>query len=148
MTRRWTLLAWAFLTAGILLGAWWSYQVLGWGGFWAWDPVENASFLPWLCATAYLHSSIVQERRGLHEGLEPLARDRDLSPDDPRHFPHPLGVRRSRCTRSAIRTSGRFCSGSSGSSSRPGLGLIAWRGDGCGRREASTRHSAARARSS
>jgi cytochrome c-type biogenesis protein CcmF len=65
MTRRWTLLAWAFLTAGILLGAWWSYQVLGWGGFWAWDPVENASLLPWLCATAYLHSSIVQERRGL-----------------------------------------------------------------------------------
>ena len=48
-----------------MLGAWWSYQVLGWGGFWAWDPVENASLLPWLCATAYLHSSIVQERRGL-----------------------------------------------------------------------------------
>jgi cytochrome c-type biogenesis protein CcmF len=65
MTRRWTLLSWAFLTGGILLGAWWSYQVLGWGGFWAWDPVENASLLPWLCATAYLHSSIVQERRGL-----------------------------------------------------------------------------------
>ena len=48
-----------------MLGAWWSYQVLGWGGFWAWDPVENASFLPWLCATAYLHSVLVQERRGL-----------------------------------------------------------------------------------
>lgn len=65
VTRRWTLLSWAFLTAGILLGAWWSYQVLGWGGFWAWDPVENASLLPWLTATAFLHSSIVQERRGL-----------------------------------------------------------------------------------
>ena len=64
-TRRWTLFAWAFLTIGIVLGAWWSYQVLGWGGFWAWDPVENASFLPWLCATAYLHSVLVQERRGL-----------------------------------------------------------------------------------
>ena len=64
-TRRWTLFAWAFLTLGIFLGAWWSYQVLGWGGFWAWDPVENASFLPWLCATAYLHSVLVQERRGL-----------------------------------------------------------------------------------
>ena len=64
-TRRWTLFAWAFLTVGIVLGAWWSYQVLGWGGFWAWDPVENASFLPWLCATAYLHSVMVQERRGL-----------------------------------------------------------------------------------
>jgi len=64
-TRRWTLFAWAFLTVGIVLGSWWSYQVLGWGGFWAWDPVENASFLPWLCATAYLHSVLVQERRGL-----------------------------------------------------------------------------------
>ena len=64
-TRRWALFAWGFLTVGIVLGAWWSYQVLGWGGFWAWDPVENASFLPWLCATAYLHSVLVQERRGL-----------------------------------------------------------------------------------
>jgi cytochrome c-type biogenesis protein CcmF len=64
-TRRWTLCAWAFLTVGILVGAWWSYQVLGWGGFWAWDPVENAAVLPWLCATAYLHSALVQERRGL-----------------------------------------------------------------------------------
>lgn len=65
LTRRWTLFAWGFLTVGIVLGAWWSYQVLGWGGFWAWDPVENASFLPWLCATAYLHSAMVQERRGI-----------------------------------------------------------------------------------
>ncbi|HUD16658.1 MAG TPA: cytochrome c-type biogenesis CcmF C-terminal domain-containing protein, partial [Acidimicrobiales bacterium] len=64
-TRRWTLFAWAFLTMGILLGAWWSYQVLGWGGFWGWDPVENAALLPWLCGTAYLHSVLVQERRGL-----------------------------------------------------------------------------------
>ena len=64
-TRRWTLFAWTFLTAGIVLGAWWSYQVLGWGGFWAWDPVENASLLPWLVGTAYLHSVMVQERRGL-----------------------------------------------------------------------------------
>ena len=64
-TRRYTLFAWAFLTVGIVLGAWWSYQVLGWGGFWAWDPVENAALLPWLCATAYLHSVMVQERRGL-----------------------------------------------------------------------------------
>jgi cytochrome c-type biogenesis protein CcmF len=64
-TRRFTLFAWAFLTVGIVLGAWWSYQVLGWGGFWAWDPVENSALLPWLCATAYLHSVMVQERRGL-----------------------------------------------------------------------------------
>jgi cytochrome c-type biogenesis protein CcmF len=64
-TRRWTIFAWGFLTVGLVLGAWWSYQVLGWGGFWAWDPVENAALLPWLCATAYLHSVMVQERRGL-----------------------------------------------------------------------------------
>ena len=64
-TRRWTLIAWGFLSVGIVLGAWWSYQVLGWGGYWAWDPVENASFLPWLTGTAYLHSVMVQERRGM-----------------------------------------------------------------------------------
>jgi cytochrome c-type biogenesis protein CcmF len=64
-TRRWTLTAWTLLTVGIVLGAWWSYQVLGWGGFWGWDPVENAALLPWLCGTAYLHSVLVQERRGL-----------------------------------------------------------------------------------
>ena len=64
-TRRWSLFAWGFLTVGIVLGAWWSYDTLGWGGYWAWDPVENASFLPWLTATAYLHSSMVQERRGM-----------------------------------------------------------------------------------
>lgn len=64
-TRRWTVFAWACLTVGIILGAWWSYQVLGWGGFWAWDPVENIALLPWLCTTAYLHSVVAQERRGL-----------------------------------------------------------------------------------
>lgn len=64
-TRRWALAAWTFLTAGIVLGSWWSYEVLGWGGYWAWDPVENASLLPWLTATAYLHSVMVQERRGM-----------------------------------------------------------------------------------
>ena len=64
-TQRWTLVAWTFLTAGIVCGAWWSYEVLGWGGYWAWDPVENASFLPWLVGTAYLHSAVIQARRGL-----------------------------------------------------------------------------------
>ncbi len=64
-TRRWTLISWTFLSVGLVLGAWWSYQVLGWGGFWGWDPVENAALMPWLCATAYLHSVLVQERRGL-----------------------------------------------------------------------------------
>jgi cytochrome c-type biogenesis protein CcmF len=61
--RRWTLVAWTFLTVGIILGSWWAYAVLGWGGYWAWDPVENASFLPWLTATAFLHSTMLQERR-------------------------------------------------------------------------------------
>lgn len=64
-TRRFAVFAWAMLTVGIVLGAWWSYQELGWGGFWGWDPVENAALLPWLTATAYLHSALVQERRGL-----------------------------------------------------------------------------------
>ena len=64
-TRRFTVFAWAFLTVGIVLGAWWSYQSLGWGGAWGWDPVENVALLPWLTATAYLHSVMVQERRGM-----------------------------------------------------------------------------------
>src|SRR5918999_2636228 len=64
-TRRWTLAAWIFLTIGLVLGALWSYGVLGWGGYWAWDPVENVALLPWLVATAFLHSVIVQERRGM-----------------------------------------------------------------------------------
>jgi cytochrome c-type biogenesis protein CcmF len=63
--RRWTLVPWMFLTAGILMGSQWAYVELGWGGFWAWDPVENASFLPWLTATAFLHSIMIQERRGM-----------------------------------------------------------------------------------
>ncbi len=63
--RRWTLAAWGMLTAGIVLGAWWSYETLGWGGYWAWDPVENASLLPWLTGTAFLHSVMVQERQGI-----------------------------------------------------------------------------------
>ncbi len=62
--RRWTLAAWSIQTAGLLLGAWWAYHVLGWGGYWGWDPVENAALLPWLTATAFLHSTMVQERRG------------------------------------------------------------------------------------
>lgn len=65
ITKRWTLVSWGFLTTGIVLGAWWSYEVLGWGGYWAWDPVENASFIPWLLATAFIHSSVVQMRRGV-----------------------------------------------------------------------------------
>ncbi|NBI29546.1 heme lyase CcmF/NrfE family subunit [Chengkuizengella marina] len=65
MTRRWTLLAWLFLTLGNLLGGYWAYLELGWGGYWAWDPVENASFMPWLTVTAFLHSVMIQERKGM-----------------------------------------------------------------------------------
>lgn len=62
--RNWNLLAWAFLTSGIILGGWWSYMELGWGGYWAWDPVENASLIPWFSATAFLHTSLIESRRG------------------------------------------------------------------------------------
>ena len=65
ITRRWTIVAWLFLTCGIILGAHWAYSVLGWGGYWGWDPVENASLLPWLSGTAFLHSVMMQEKRGM-----------------------------------------------------------------------------------
>ena len=61
--RKWTLVPWTFLTVGIILGSWWAYAVLGWGGYWAWDPVENASFMPWLTATAFMHSTMVLEKK-------------------------------------------------------------------------------------
>jgi len=63
--RRWTLVAWLFLSMGIILGGWWAYRELGWGGYWAWDPVENASFMPWLTATAFVHSIIIQEKKDM-----------------------------------------------------------------------------------
>src|SRR5712692_8436782 len=63
--RRWMLASWSIQTTGLILGAWWAYHVLGWGGYWGWDPVENAALLPWLTATAFLHSTMVQERRGM-----------------------------------------------------------------------------------
>ncbi len=65
ITRRWTMVTWGFLTIGIFLGAHWAYSVLGWGGYWGWDPVENASFMPWLVGTAFLHSVMMQEKRGM-----------------------------------------------------------------------------------
>jgi cytochrome c-type biogenesis protein CcmF len=65
ITRRWTMVAWLFLTFGISLGGHWAYNVLGWGGYWGWDPVENASFFPWLTGTAFLHSVMMQEKRGM-----------------------------------------------------------------------------------
>ncbi|MDE1175111.1 MAG: heme lyase CcmF/NrfE family subunit [Edaphobacter sp.] len=65
ITRRWTMVTWLFLTCGIILGAHWAYSVLGWGGYWGWDPVENASLMPWLTGTAFLHSVMMQEKRGM-----------------------------------------------------------------------------------
>ena len=65
LTRRWTLVAWLFLSLGLILGGRWAYDVLGWGGYWAWDPVENASFMPWLTGTAFLHSIMIQEKRDM-----------------------------------------------------------------------------------
>jgi c-type cytochrome biogenesis protein CcmF len=65
ITRRWTMVTWAFLSLGIPLGAHWAYYVLGWGGYWGWDPVENASLMPWLIGTAFLHSVMMQEKRGM-----------------------------------------------------------------------------------
>ena len=70
LARRWTLIAWLFLTTGIILGGQWAYYELGWGGYWAWDPVENSSLLPWITATAFLHSAMVQEKREQKKALE------------------------------------------------------------------------------
>jgi cytochrome c-type biogenesis protein CcmF len=64
-TRRWTVIGWLFLSLGLILGGRWAYDVLGWGGFWGWDPVENAALMPWLTGTAFIHSSMIQEKRGM-----------------------------------------------------------------------------------
>ena len=84
--RPWTLAAWTFLTAGIALGSWWAYYELGWGGWWFWDPVENASFMPWLFGTALLHSAIVVENTRCPEKLDDPARDPDLFHEPARHL--------------------------------------------------------------
>jgi cytochrome c-type biogenesis protein CcmF len=127
-TRRATLVAWAFLSVGIVLGAWWSYEVLGWGGYWAWDPVENASFIPWLTATAFLHSVVVQERRG-------MLRVWNLSLIMATFCLTILGTF---LTRSGVLNSVHAFSNSDigalllaflGLAAATGIGLIAWRGD-------------------
>src|SRR5207247_974450 len=127
-TRRATLVAWGFLTIGIVLGAWWSYSVFGWGGFWAGDPVENASPLPWLTATAFIHSVMVQERRG-------MLRVWNLSLVIATFCLTILGTF---LTRSGVLNSVHAFSQSSigawlltflGLAAATGLGLIAWRGD-------------------
>ena len=127
--RRTTLVAWGFLTVGIVLGAWWSYEVLGWGGYWGWDPVENASLLPWLTGDRVhpLGDGAGTPRDAAR--LEPVARARDVLPHDPRHVPHPFRRRQLGARVHASRRSGRGCSRSSASVAVGGVGLIAWRGD-------------------
>ncbi len=92
ITRRWTMVTWGFLTVGIFLGAHWAYSVLGWGGYWGWDPVENASLMPWLIGTAFLHSVMMQEKRGMLKiwnmwlvFFDLLARDSGYVPDSQRN---------------------------------------------------------------
>ena len=139
--------SWTFLSVGIVLGAWWSYQVLGWGGFWGWDPVENAALMPWLCGTAYLHSVLVQERRGLLRVWNLSLCRRHLLPHHPRHLPHPLGGHRvgARLLRVDPRAApDRLLPprrGGRASASSPGGAT------GCARPGASTPRSAGRARS-
>ncbi len=91
ITRRWTLVAWLFLSLGLILGGRWAYDVLGWGGYWGWDPVEIAAFMPWLTGTAFLHSVMIQEKTRHAQALEHGADHPDLLPGDLWHLPHPLG---------------------------------------------------------
>ncbi len=127
-TRRWTLFAWTFLTLGIVLGAWWSYQVLGWGGFWAWDPVENASLLPWLVGTAYLHSVMVTQRRGILQVWNLALVVATFSLTILGTFLTRSGVIQSVHAFSTS-TVGPLLLGFFGAVILVGVGLIAWRGD-------------------
>ncbi len=86
-TRRWTLVTWLFQSTGVMLGAAWAYHVLGWGGYWGWDPVENASLLPWLSGTAFLHSVMMQEKKGMMKVWNIVLISCHLLPVHPRHVP-------------------------------------------------------------
>ncbi len=92
-TRRWTLAAWTFLGFGQILGAHWAYVEVGWGGYYSWDPVENAALMPWLAATAFLHSVMIQERKGMLRVWNMVLVALRLQPLGLRHLPHPLGRR-------------------------------------------------------
>ena len=88
--RPWTLAAWCALTIGIAMGSWWAYYTLGWGGWWFWDPVENASFMPWLVGTALLHSAVVVEKRDALKTWTDPAGDHRLFAEPARHVPGAL----------------------------------------------------------
>ena len=147
-TRRWTLVAWTCLGVGQLLGSHWAYEEVGWGGYYAWDPVENAALMPWLAATAFLHSVMIQEKRGMLQRLEHAARGAGVRALALRDVPDPLRRSSARSTRSRRARSGRGSSASSASSSSarsrsssPGCRC-------CARRRGSSRSSRARRRSS
>ncbi|MEZ5392914.1 MAG: cytochrome c biogenesis protein CcsA [Bryobacterales bacterium] len=91
-TRVWTMVTWMFQSIGILLGMVWAYSVLGWGGYWGWDPVENASLLPWITGTAFLHSVMMQEKKGHAQGLEHRSGLGYVLPLHLRHHAHALGA--------------------------------------------------------
>ena len=98
ITRRWTMVTWGFLTCGIFLGAHWAYAVLGWGGYWGWDPVENASLMPWLTGTAFLHSVMMQEKRGMLKVWNMWLVFAIVLARDSGNVPHPQRNHQSRCT--------------------------------------------------
>ena len=107
-TRRWTLVTWLFQTTGILLGAGWAYAVLGWGGYWGWDPVENASLLPWITATAFLHSVMMQEKKGMMKVWNMVLVSAHLLPVHLRNVPDAHRRGATRCTRSRNRPSAQY----------------------------------------
>ena len=147
-TRRWALGAWTALTVGVVLGAWWSYQVLGWGGFWGWDPVENAALLPWLVGDRLRP---LDRRRGATRAaprLERHARDRGVRAHDPRDLLHPLGRPRERARVQLVHA--RADPARLLRAGRRARASGSWRGaaTGSARPSRSTSRSAARARSS
>ena len=126
-TRPWATAAWAFLTCGITLGSWWSYYTLGWGGYWEWDPVENASFMPWLVATALIHSLAVTEKRGLFKSWTLLLAILGFSLSLMGTFLVRSGVLVSVHSFAADPTRGRFILGFLGVVIGSALTLYAWR---------------------
>ncbi len=92
LTRRWTLVAWLFLSIGLILGMWWAYDVLGWGGYWGWDSSEVAALLPWLVATPFLHTIIIQEKRQMFKQLNMILINFNLRDGDSRDIPDPVRI--------------------------------------------------------
>ena len=146
-TRRFALVAWTFLGFGILLGSLWSYSELGWGGYWAWDPVENASLMPWLTGTAFIHSIMVQEKRGMLRIWNVCADRRDVHAGAARA---PSSCARASSTRSTPSASRRSASRSSPSSRARSSPRSRWSSAAAttfARRRASTRSCRARSSS-